>query len=78
MITGNKNSVENRINEMLDAKMVIDKYTSKSLNDYMPTEDAVFVNMKIGGFESAHQFWIDTGTSGSKYKSVDKNTLMKM
>lgn len=75
MITGNKNSVENRINEMLDAKMVIDKYTSKSLNDYMPTEDAVSVNMKIGGFESAHQFWIDTGTSGSKYKSVDKKYI---
>ena len=47
MITGNKNSVENRINEMLDAKMVIDKYTSKSLKDYMSTEDAVSVNMKI-------------------------------
>ena len=51
MITGNKNSVENRINEMLDAKMVIDKYTSKSLKDYMSTEDAVSVNMKIEGFE---------------------------
>ncbi|WP_304033677.1 hypothetical protein [Ruminococcus bromii] len=75
MITGNKNSVENRINEMLDAKMVIDKYTSKSLKDYMSTEDAVSVNMKIEGFESAHQFWIDTGTSGSKYKSVDKKYI---
>jgi hypothetical protein len=75
MITGNKNSVENRINEMLDAKMVIDKYTSKSLKDYMSTEDAVSVNMKIEGFESAHQFWIDTGTSGSQYKSVDKKYI---
>lgn len=75
MITGNKNSVENRINEMLDAKMVIDKYTSKSLKDYMCTEDAVSVNMKIEGFESAHQFWIDTGTSGSQYKSVDKKYI---
>lgn len=74
MITGNKNSVENRINEMLDAKMVIDKYTSKSLNDYMPTEDAVSVNMKIGGFESAHTYSI-TGGNGSYRKTVDKKYI---
>lgn len=74
MITGNKNSVENRINEMLDAKMVIDKYTSKSLKDYMSTEDAVSVNMKIGGFESAHTYSI-TGGNGSYRKTVDKKYI---
>lgn len=56
MITGGENSVENRINEMLDAKMVIDKYTSKSLMDYMQPEDAVSVNMKIEDFEKSHHF----------------------
>lgn len=74
MITGNKNSVENRINEMLDAKMVIDKYTSKSLKDYMSTEDAVSVNMKIGGFESAHTYSI-TGGNGSYRITVDKKYI---
>lgn len=56
MITGGENSIENRVNEMLDAKMVIDKYTSKSFKDYMLPEDAVSVNMKIEGFEKSHHF----------------------
>lgn len=55
-ITGSTNSVENRINEMLDAKMFIDKNTSKSLMDYMMPEDAVSVMMNIEGFEKTHHF----------------------
>lgn len=56
MITNGSNSVENRINEMLDTKMVIDMYTSKSLMDYMRPEDAVSVNMHIEDFEDKHRY----------------------
>lgn len=56
MITGSENSVENRINSMLDSKMAIDKYNSKSLMDYMQPQDAASINMKIENFEKTHHF----------------------
>lgn len=61
MVSGKPSSIENRINEMLDAEMTVGSSVSVSLYDYMKPEDAVSTSLNVQDYISEYKLCNEYG-----------------